>query len=190
MAGMTESQNPPPPPPALPIFPTLPYLPATLPTLSCPPPALPCEILPCLSPPPTVRLEGESETRNRDELNSLSHFTLGKRAANKPTRFRESKPDNLAEGKASSHGKSGKRALTQEPKPEEKRKRPSSEPGVGSVAGADGEETKKQKGKRKRTEDWNEEHARTSARLLSELHLQIRDPHANFQSMLLEMKVG
>jgi hypothetical protein len=74
-------------------------------------------------------------------------------------------------------------------KPQQKRKRRSSEPSVGSVAGADGEETKKKKG-RKEIEAWNQEHFDTSARSLSALNLQIRDPYENFQSMLLEMKVG
>jgi len=61
---------------------------------------------------------------------------------------------------------------------------------VGSVAGAGGEEPQKKKGRRKEIEAWNQEHAETSARSLSALNLQIRDPHENFQSMLQEMKVG
>jgi hypothetical protein len=74
--------------------------------------------------------------------------------------------------------------------PEQKRKRRSSEHSVGSVAGAGADETKKKKGRRKEIEAWNQEHFDTSARFLSALNLQIRDPHENFQSMLLEMKVG
>ena len=108
MEGRDKSQNLPwplPPPPAL----------STLPTL----PTLPCELLPCLSPPPTLPLERKSETSNRDEPNASRRGTLGKRAVKPTARFQEATPEKainkkgILDGpKAVNRGNSDKRAST------------------------------------------------------------------------------
>jgi hypothetical protein len=77
-------------------------------------------------------------------------------------------------------------------KPEKKhyqRKRPSSEPSLCSVAGTEGQETMKKKGRRREIEEWNQEHFETRTRLLSAMHWHIVEPGRNLQYLLMEMKV-
>ena len=80
-------------------------------------------------------------------------------------------------------------ASTKQEKKRSHRKRPSSEPSLCSVVGTDGQETKKKEGRRKKIEDWNQEHFETRTRLLSAMHWHVVEPGRNHQCLLLKMKV-
>jgi hypothetical protein len=150
-----------------PLPPTL----STLPTITLTLPTLACELLPCLSPPPTLPLERKSETSNRDEPNASRRGTLGKRAVKPTARFQEATPEKainkkgiVDEPKASNRGKSDKRAST-------------------------AEETKQVKKGKRDWASWDEAHHKRKTTRLVALPLHLVDPQRNFQCLLQEFKV-